>query len=48
MRRREFIAGLAGAVVWPFVARAQRASLPVVAYIGVGVETGSPDCDRLH
>ena len=36
MRRREFIAGLAGAVVWPMAARAQRA-LPVV-----GVLTGGP------
>jgi putative tryptophan/tyrosine transport system substrate-binding protein len=35
MRRREFIAGVAGAAVWPVVARAQKA-LPVLGCLGYG------------
>jgi putative tryptophan/tyrosine transport system substrate-binding protein len=33
MKRREFIAGLGGAVVWPVVARAQL-PMPVIGYLG--------------
>ena len=39
MRRREFIAGLCSAAAWPFVARAQQPTLPVIGF----VHTGSAD-----
>ena len=35
MRRREFIAGVAGAAVWPVVARAQQSGVPVIGWLGV-------------
>ena len=35
LRRREFIAGLGGAVAWPFATQAQQRALPVVGYVSV-------------
>jgi putative tryptophan/tyrosine transport system substrate-binding protein len=36
VRRREFIVGLGSAVGWPVVARAQRPTMPVISYLGIG------------
>jgi putative tryptophan/tyrosine transport system substrate-binding protein len=40
MRRREFIVGL-GALTWPLTARAQQATLPVVAFVNGGTPEGA-------
>jgi putative tryptophan/tyrosine transport system substrate-binding protein len=43
MRRREFIAGLGSATVWPLVARAQRPAVPVVGFVNIGSAADAPE-----
>jgi putative tryptophan/tyrosine transport system substrate-binding protein len=43
MKRREFIAGIGGAVVWPFAVRAQQRPLPLVGNLSPGTPEQTAD-----
>jgi hypothetical protein len=47
LRRREFIAGLGGAVTaWPLGTQAQQRALPVVGYVSVAAAAVAPERAR--
>ena len=47
MRRREFIAGVAAAAVWPFVTQAQQTAVPVIGFLNGGAAWESSDAEGL-
>jgi putative ABC transport system substrate-binding protein len=46
VKRREFIAGIGSAAVWPVVARAQQSNLPVIGFLGL--ETPNVYAERIR
>ena len=49
MRRRDFIAGVGGAVAWSLEAQAQQRAMPVIGYLnGITESVGAPTAEAFR